>query len=248
MKKESIVLNVSVWDGKIQYRREKHMTGTLTMDLDKDALQRVREEELIRAFKDGRNEAFDEMVLMYSPQLFRVAYGLLGSRQDAEEVVQDAFVRAYKALPEFRGDASFKTWIHRITVNLARNKFHWNRRRGEGCNVSLSDILTPEDGADAQKTEMDLPDTSLGPDRKLENEELEKNIITAIQLLPEKLREAMVLRHLEDMSYESIAELLDCKVGTVKSRLARGRELLRAVLNDIDKGKPARRITDDVCE
>lgn len=204
---------------------------------DAGILQNKREKELITRFKEGHKESFNEMVLLYSAQLYRVAFGLLGNHQDAEEVVQDAFVRAYKALPDFRGDASLKTWLHRITVNLARNKFHWNRRRGDGVNVSLSDNppSAPDDGMEILSTE--LPDMRLGPDGQLEKEELELNVIMGIRRLPEKLREAMVLRHLEDMSYEAIAELLDCKVGTVKSRLARGREMLRQILNALDEGR-----------
>lgn len=189
------------------------------------------EEELIRRFKEGDKESFDEMVVTYSPRLFRVAYGLLGNKQDAEEVVQDAFVRAFRALPHFRGDASFETWMHRITMNLARNKFHWNRRRGSGLNVSISgDDFDPELPA----ARIDLPDTRMEPDRLLENSELEQNIVFVIRNLPEKLREAMVLRHLENLSYEQIAEYLNCKTGTVKSRLARGREILRQELARLD--------------
>lgn len=203
-----------------------------------DILQDRREKELIARFKEGHKEAFDEMVLLYSTRLYRVAFGLLGNHHDAEEVVQDVFVRAYKALPDFRGDASLKTWLHRITVNLARNKFHWNRRRGDGVNISLSESTpsAPDDGA--EQLVVELPDMHLGPDRQLEKEELELNVIAGIRRLPEKLREAMVLRHFEDMSYESIAELLECKVGTVKSRLARAREMLRQTLHELDEGRP----------
>lgn len=190
------------------------------------------DEELIRRFREGHKESFDEMVVMYSPRLFRVAYGLLGNKQDAEEVVQDAFVRAYRALPHFRGDASFETWMHRITMNLARNKFHWNRRRGSGLNISL---FSGEEGDPEQSSpQIDLPDTRMEPDRLLENTELEQNIVFIIRGLPEKLREAMVLRHLENLSYEQIADFLNCKVGTVKSRLARGREILRQELIRLD--------------
>ena len=190
------------------------------------------DEELIRRFKAGERESFDEMVVTYSPRLFRVAYGLLGNKQDAEEVVQDAFVRAYRALPGFRGDASLETWMHRITMNLARNKFHWNRRRGSGLNVSLFS----EDGSDPERpaVRIDLPDTRMEPDRLLENTELEQNIAFVIRSLPQKLREAMVLRHMENLSYEQIAEYLNCKVGTVKSRLARGRDILRRELARLD--------------
>ena len=107
--------------------------------------QMMETAELIAAFKAGKQESFDKLVVMYSPQLYRTAYGLLGSKQDAEEVVQDAFVRAYRALGSFRGDSSFETWMHRITINLARNKFHWNRRRGEGQMTSISHV-SEDDG------------------------------------------------------------------------------------------------------
>lgn len=207
-------------------------TGVDNSELKLEALKnKSREAELIEQFKDGNDSAFDELVLMISPKLFRVAFALLGNKQDAEEVVQDAFVRAHRAIADFRGEASFETWMHRITVNLARNRFHWNRRRGEGVNVSLS---VPLDSGDAPKQEIDLPDSRMEPDKLLETLELENNIIRAMKNLPEGLRETMILRHMDDMPYEKIATLLDCKVGTVKSRLARGREMLRAALMRLD--------------
>ena len=181
---------------------------------------------LIDSFKAGRLECFDKLVEMYSHQLYRAAYGLLGSKQDAEEVVQDAFVRAFRALNDFRGDSSFETWMHRITINLARNKFHWNRRRGEGQLTSLSSV-SEEDG---EQHDLLFPDDRSRPDFTLENAEIESEIMQGLSSLPESLRETMVLRHVSDLPYEKIAEQLDCKVGTVKSRLARGRELLRDYL------------------
>jgi RNA polymerase sigma-70 factor (ECF subfamily) len=163
--------------------------------------------------------------------------------QDAEEVVQDAFVRAYNAMSDFRGDSSLETWLHRITVNLARNKYHWNRRRGDGINISLSDNREPDE---AEAADVDLPDSRLQPGQQMEKDELNANILHAIHYLPKKMRETMVLRHLEDMPYEKIAELLDCRVGTVKSRLARGRELLRVYLAALEEGKdPAKLKMED---
>lgn len=188
---------------------------------------------LIDSFKAGRQECFDKLVEMYAPQLYRTAYGLLGSKQDAEEVVQDAFVRAFRALNSFRGDSSFETWMHRITINLARNKFHWNRRRGEGQLTSLSSV-SEEDG---EQHDLLFPDDRSRPDFKMENAEIESEIMQGLSSLPESLRETMVLRHVSDLPYEKIAEQLDCKVGTVKSRLARGRELLRDYL--LSKDIPA---------
>ncbi len=187
-------------------------------------------ERLVSAFKAGRRESFDRLVELYSPRLYRAAFGLLGSKQDAEEVVQDAFVRAYRALDNFRGDSSFETWMHRIAVNLARNKFHWNRRRGEGLLTSISE--SQDDNGDWQ--EINLPDNRMRPDRSLENSEMENRIMKGLSELPDSLRETMVLRHLDDMPYEEIAEKLECKVGTVKSRLARGRELLKDYLTSAE--------------
>lgn len=192
-----------------------------------------KDDELLARIREGNTGAFDDMVIAYSPKLIQVAYGLLGNRQDAEEVVQDAFVRAYNALADFRGDSSLETWLHRITVNLARNKYHWNKRRGDGVNISLSE---PQE-TDRQEADVDLPDSRLQPGQQLETEEMNANILKAIHYLPEKMRETIVLRHLDDLPYEKIAELLDCRVGTVKSRLARGRELLRNYLAALEEGK-----------
>ena len=191
------------------------------------------EDRLIADFKEGSRDRFDELVKAYTQKLYRLAYGLLGNHHDAEEVVQDAFVRAYRGLDSFRGDSSFETWMHRITMNLARNKFHWNRRRGEGLTVSLSEPNDlREDGEPAG--ELDLPDTSYSPDRLIQKVETQDNVIRGMNTLPQPLREAMILRHVKDLSYEEIAGLLNCPVGTVKSRIARGRELLRAYLMKMD--------------
>ena len=205
--------------------------------------QKNKDEDMLARIREGNANAFDDMVITYSPKLIRVAYGLLGNMQDAEEVVQDAFVRAYNAMSDFRGDSSLETWLHRITVNLARNKYHWNRRRGDGINISLSDNREPDE---AEAADVDLPDSRLQPGQQMEKDELNANILHAIHYLPKKMRETMVLRHLEDMPYEKIAELLDCRVGTVKSRLARGRELLRVYLAALEDGKdPAKLKMED---
>ena len=193
------------------------------------------EDRLIADFKEGSRERFDELVKAYTQKLYRLAYGLLGNHHDAEEVVQDAFVRAYRGLDSFRGDSSFETWMHRITMNLARNKFHWNRRRGEGITVSLSDQGEPGEDGDPVG-ELELPDTSYSPDRLIQKVETQDNVIRGMNTLPQSLREAMILRHVKDLSYEEIAGLLNCPVGTVKSRIARGRELLREYLMKLDGG------------
>ena len=191
--------------------------------------QKAREDALLKAFRSGDDTAFDALIGMYSAKLYKVAYALLGSRQDAEEVVQDTFLRAYRALRTFRGESSLETWLHRITLNLARNKYQWNRRRGEGLNVSLT-AGDDSDGESGAENEQDVPDRRMEPDVVLEQDEIGTNIMKALNSLPDNLRETMVLRHVNDMPYELIAQKLDCKVGTVKSRLSRGREMLRDYL------------------
>ena len=191
--------------------------------------QKIREEALLKAFRSGDDTAFDGLIEMYSAKLYKVAYALLGSRQDAEEVVQDTFLRAYRALQAFRGESSLETWLHRITLNLARNKYQWNHRRGGGLNVSLT-AGDDAGGESGTENEQDVPDRRMEPDLVLEQNEIGTNIMKALNSLPDNLRETMVLRHVNDMPYEQIAQKLDCKVGTVKSRLSRGREMLRDYL------------------
>ena len=191
--------------------------------------QKTRDEALLKAFRSGDDTAFDGLIGLYSAKLYKVAYAILGSRQDAEEVVQDTFLRAYRALQAFRGDSSLETWLHRITLNLARNKYQWNHRRGSGLNVSLTAGDGPDDDS-GPGNEQDVPDRRMEPDLVLEQNEIGTNIMKALNSLPDNLRETMVLRHVNDMPYEEIAQKLDCKVGTVKSRLSRGREMLRDYL------------------
>jgi len=190
---------------------------------------------LVADSKAGKEKAFDELILRHASKLYQMTAGLLRNQQDAEEVVQDAFVKAHRAIREFRGDASFETWIRRIAMNLARNKYMWNKRRGLNVNLSISGTDVPPDaGEDIE--ELTIPDGGPGPDKILENEEMQAIIEGAFEKLPDTLREAMVLRHLSEMSYEEIAALLECRVGTVKSRISRGRELLREIIENDSVG------------
>lgn len=186
------------------------------MDADRELLVRV---------KAGEAGAFEELIHRHSGRIYQLAYGLLGNRQDAEEVTQDAFMRAYRSLDGFRGDASFSTWLYRIATNLARNKYQWNRRRGAEANVSLS--ARPATMAEDRHEDLAAPDETLGPDRVIQQAELADGLMAAVNRLPAALREAMVLRHVEDLPYEKIAEISGVRLGTVKSRLARAREMVR---------------------
>lgn len=199
-----------------------------------DVQVKTREEELLSAYRNGDVSAFDGLVELYSAKLYRVAYMLLENKQDAEEVVQDAFIRAYKAFPSFRGDSSFETWMHRITLNLARNRFHWNKRRGMGLHVSLSAPQLNDPDQTGPVPDMDLPDVTMQPDQELETHELEHDIETIINALPAKFRDSLLLRHQQEMSYEAIAQATGVPINTVKTRIKRARELLKEGLSQLE--------------
>ena len=180
--------------------------------------------ELIEAVKNGSQEAFEEIVSRYRQRLYQTAYAILSSHHDAEEVTQDALVKAYRALPNFRGESLLLTWLCRIVINQAHNKYHWNRRRGSEVNMSLS--RPPDPGGDQQQEDFNIPDIKHTPLREVCNIETDTFIENEIAALPASLRETMQLRHLNNLPYEEIAKRQNCQLGTIKSRLSRGRDIL----------------------
>ena len=183
-----------------------------------------QDSELIKSFVAGNEDAFNELVNLHSLKAFQIAFGFIGNKMDAEEIIQDAFVKVYRNLDKFRGDSSFSTWLYQIVTNLSRNKYHWHRRRGANVNISMS---AKYDSDDKTQLDMDIPDKSFEPSQALENKETGMNLNNAIQQLPEKLKEVIVLRHVEDMTYAEMAKMLQCELGTVKSRLSRARDALK---------------------
>jgi RNA polymerase sigma-70 factor (ECF subfamily) len=181
--------------------------------------------ELIEKFKSGSEWAFDRLVSKYSGRAYQIAYGVLGNREDAEEVAQDVFVRIHRALGKFRGDSEFTTWMYRIAMNLARNKYRWNKSRGSQRNLSIDAPLNGSDDSEAKK--IDVVEDGLSPDEQTSLDEFEQRAMEELENLPELYRQALMLRNVEELSYEEIADLLDCKLGTIKSRIARAREELR---------------------
>lgn len=187
--------------------------------------------ELIRRFQESSDQdAFDLLVQRHSSRAFQIAYCSLNNREDAEEVVQDAFLRIFRGLKKFRGDAEFTTWMYRIVVNLCNNKYRWNKTRGKELNFSIDAPLASSDGSSPLK--LDLPDErTLAPDDQLAFEELQQRTRQAMAQLPESYRLAVLLRNVKELDYDQIAKILDCAVGTVKSRINRGREILRQKLS-----------------
>jgi RNA polymerase sigma-70 factor (ECF subfamily) len=188
------------------------------------SIDNLTDAELVGLFNAGEYAAFEALVRRHSSRAYQIAYGVLGSREDAEEVAQDVFVRVHRALGKFRGDSEFTTWMYRIAMNLARNKYRWNKCRGAHSKISID---APLDETRENSSGLELPDTEPGPDELVSTEEFERNIEREMRGLPPLYREALMMRNVDDMSYEQIAEALDCKLGTIKSRIARAREELR---------------------
>ena len=188
----------------------------------------VSDRELVARCRAGDEAAFDTLVVRHRERAFNIAYPLLLNYEDATEVAQDAFVKVYRSIGEFRGDCEFTTWLYQIVVNLARNRRRWWMRRGRKMTVSMD---CPVETTDGEMTAQVAAATD-PPDAEVARAEFVRTLEERIARLPTRYREALLLRNVEDMSYEKIAVVLDCSVGTVKSRIARAREALRQAMAD----------------
>jgi RNA polymerase sigma-70 factor, ECF subfamily len=174
--------------------------------------------KLVELVQRGDQGAFNVLVLRYQHKVLKLVTRYLRDPVEAEDVAQEAFIKAYRALPSFRGESAFYTWLYRIAANTAKNVLVSTRRRMVDYNLDLQD---PEDYA-AQALLKD-GDT---PEGMLLTEEIRQTVTEAIQKLPDDLREAITLRELEGLSYEEIAGVMECPVGTVRSRIFRAREAI----------------------
>lgn len=183
--------------------------------------------ELVRQFLRGNQGAFDEMVARYREKLFSVALSMLRNRTDAEEIVQDTFIRAFRGLKNFRGDSSLVTWLHRITVNLARNRYWYFHRRRRHATLSLDCPLS--EAGDATFGEV-FASPAANPQREATTNEFVDLVTVCMDQLQPGHREILTLRNVLNHSYDEIAETLGLEVGTVKSRIARARGCLRTLM------------------
>ena len=176
------------------------------------------EKEWIARAKDGDQSAFEALVRLYEKRVFALTARMCRKSADAEEAAQEAFLAAWQGLPFFRGESSFSTWLYRLASNACVDLL---RREGKRrTSVSLDD----------EETALDLPDGSLSPHDEAERAELRRQIEAGFAALPPDYREVLVLREIHQRSYDEIAAILSLDLGTVKSRISRGRKRLRKIL------------------
>lgn len=184
--------------------------------------------ELVRRVQQGERAAFDLLVHKYQHRIAHLVSRYIRDPSEVEDVVQEAFIKAYRGLARFRGESAFYTWLYRIAINTAKNHLVSSGRR------------VPDQGVDATEAEQYDAGALLRdgdtPERTLLTKEIEGTVYRAIEGLPDELREAITLREMEGLSYEEIAAVMDCPIGTVRSRIFRAREAidgqLRPLLDD----------------
>ncbi len=176
------------------------------------------DQQLVARVQKGDSRAFDLLVLKYQHRIFGLISRYVRDVDEIQDVAQEAFIKAYRALPGFRGDSAFYTWLYRIAINTAKNYLVARSRRPPGSDVDIEDAEYYEEGALLHEIET--------PENALFGAELKAVVERAISQLPEDLRTAVTLREFDGLSYEDIAEIMDCPVGTVRSRIFRAREAI----------------------
>jgi len=203
---------------------------TTTIPSAASALEALHDATLVQRFNAGDETAFVEIMNRYNGKIFSIALGLLRNRADAEEIAQDTFIRAHRGLARFRGDSSLATWLHRIAVNLARNRYWYFFRRRRQDSLSLDHAIGEDaDGTFADLIAADTPD----PAQQNVRDEFASLVSICMERLDKKHREILTLRNVLNLPYEEIARNLHINVGTVKSRIARARENLRTLLAEM---------------
>jgi RNA polymerase sigma-70 factor (ECF subfamily) len=180
---------------------------------------------LVRRAQAGDRRAFDLLVLRYQHRLAKLIARYVRDHSEVMDVAQDSFIKAYRALPNFRGESAFYTWLYRIAINTAKNHLVSRSRR-------TLESATDLDDAEQYAENVELHDLAT-PERLLLRDEIERTVVEAIDELPEDLRMAITLRELEGMSYEDISAAMDCPIGTVRSRIFRARDAINKRLEPL---------------
>ncbi len=184
----------------------------------------MQDELIIRRAQSGDNDAFEQLLLQHQKSVYNLCLRMTGNADDALDLSQEAFIRAWRALGQYQFDAAFSTWLYRLTSNVC---IDFLRKQKRQQHVSLT--VPDEESAGEEFT---LPDPAPGPEEQAIHADAQSAVARAMAALPDDWRIVMQLRVVEELSYEQIAQILDIKVGTVKSRLARARGQLRKILKD----------------
>jgi len=187
--------------------------------------------ELIREFLKGNQSSFNRLVLKYQNKIFNLCYRMLGDQAEAQDVAQDVFITLFRSVKTFRGDSLFSTWVFRITVNHCKNRLKYLTRRNYFRTQSLDQPLPTEEG----EVTPDVEDEGETPEESLVTSEIQDLIQSKIDELDEEHRTAIVLRDIQGLSYQEIAQILRLKEGTVKSRIHRARLELKEKLERAGK-------------
>lgn len=179
--------------------------------------------QLVARVQKGDSRAFDLLVLKYQHRIFGLISRYVRDADEVQDVAQEAFIKAYRALPGFRGESAFYTWLYRIAINTAKNYLVSRSRRPPGTDIELEDAELHESGWGLRDIE--------NPENALFGAELKAVVDGAIGALPEDLRTAITLREFDGLSYEDIADIMGCPVGTVRSRIFRAREAIDVLVS-----------------
>jgi RNA polymerase sigma-70 factor, ECF subfamily len=190
----------------------------------------LADSDFVDRLRNGDAEAFDTLITRYSGDIYSLLYRMSEDSEEARDLTQETFLSALKAIKMFRGEAELKTWLFRIAINQFRNRFRWWKRRKRNETVSL-DKPIGEGSATIADT---IADEGESPEQAMVRTEQRHRLMKAVAALPEIFRETIVLCDIEGLGYEETARTLDINIGTVKSRLARGREQLRKRLSDFE--------------
>lgn len=214
--------------GKLIALNDKKLGPSPIADGPADSLSDA-ESVFLDRLRSGDSRAFDQLIERHSGEIYGLLLRILKDPEEASDVTQEVFLRAFKGIGKFRGDANVRTWLYRIAINQSRNRYRWWKIRKRDKTVSLD---SGPAGTEMSYSEV-IPAEDPGPEDEMLRKEQRKSLEKAIKELPKNFREAVVLCDVQGFTYEEIARILEINIGTVKSRISRGRRELRRLLSDI---------------
>jgi RNA polymerase sigma-70 factor, ECF subfamily len=210
-------------------RLQECRRGMADVELSQLPQEPELDHELVKRVQRGDSAAFDLLVRKYQHRIAGLIGRYIPDWSECQDVAQETFLRAYRAMGNFRGDAQFYTWLHRIAVNTAKNHLVAHNRRPPTDDIDIAD-------AEQYASGMRLRDNDT-PERELMRQQLEQTVMRAVEALPEELRVAITLREVHGLSYEEIAKKMDCPIGTVRSRIFRAREAIDLEMQPLMDGE-----------